>query len=76
MLLQAKSECLSPRNMVSNLLVFQRELLQSHLPLSDASLLVVDLPRPLTLMKRQYSLLLYFLQHILHLTLRNKGLHS
>ena len=58
MLLQAKSEYFSPCYMVSNLLVFEKVLLQSHLPLSDASLLVVDLPRPLTLTRRQCSLLL------------------
>ncbi len=44
MLLQAKSEYFYPHYMVSNLLVFQKELVQSRLPLLGARLLVVDLP--------------------------------
>ncbi len=76
MLLQAKSECLSPHYMVSNLLVLQKELLQSRLSLSDASLRVVDLPWPLTLMKRQYSSLLHFLQQFLHQPLQSEVSNS
>ena len=66
MLLQAKCECLSPHYMVSHLVVLQKELLESRLPQSDATLPTVDLLQPLTLMRRRYSLLLRYLQQTLH----------